>query len=59
MFNWQRISYEVENFTFGTDELVRAICDKLYDINPDAQSVDDFEYDTFVDACLAADKELD
>ena len=57
MFNWQRISYEIEEYTFGTDEFVRRCCDRLFEINPNAQSVDDFEYSVFYDVLMEVDKE--
>ena len=52
MFNFSHIRSEVADYTFGTDSEVQAICDLLYQLNPDAQSVDDFEYSVFYDVLM-------
>lgn len=53
MFNFSRIRSEVADYTFGADAEVEAICDLLYQLNPEAQSVDDFEYRVFYDVIMA------
>ena len=57
MFNFSRIYSEVADYTQGTDFAVQAICELLYLHNPNAQSVDDFEYDVFLDCVLAGSEE--
>lgn len=56
MFNWKRISQQVADYTFGTDKFVGDVCDRLYEINPEAQSLDDFEYDVFYDVLMEVDE---
>lgn len=57
MFNFSRIRSEVADYTFGDDAEVQAICDLLYQLNPEAQSVDDFDYSVFCDVLIEVDKE--
>lgn len=57
MFNWQKIAQQVADYTFCDDKFAREVCEKLYDVNPDAQSVDDFEQIEFYDAIFAVEEE--
>ena len=57
MFNFSRIRSEIADYTFGDDAEVQAICELLYLHNPNAQSVDDFEYSVFYDVLMAVYKE--
>lgn len=57
MFNWQGIAQQVAEYTFSDDMFARKVCDKLYDINPEAQSVDDFKQIDFYDAIFAVEEE--
>lgn len=57
MFNWQGIAQQVADYTFCDDKFAREVCEKLYDINPEAQSVDDFEQIDFYDAIFAVEEE--
>lgn len=57
MFNWQGISQQVADYAFCDDKFAREVCEKLYDINPEAQSVDDFEQIDFYDAIFAVEEE--
>lgn len=57
MFNFSSIRSEVADYTFGDDAELQAICDLLYQLNPEAQSVDDFEYSVFYDVLMRVYKE--
>lgn len=57
MFNWKRISHQVAEYTWCDDKFALEVCEKLFDVNPEAQSVDDFEQIAFYDAIFAVEEE--
>lgn len=57
MFNWKHISKQVADYTFGDDKFIAECCDRLFDINPEAQSVDDFESSVFYDVIFDVARE--
>ena len=56
MFNFSGIREQVSDYTQGTDIYVSEVVNRLYDLNPDAQSVDDFGYDVFADVLIACEE---
>lgn len=55
MFNFSRIRSEVANYTFADDKFCSEVCDKLFEINPEAQSLNDFERSVFYDVIFEVD----
>lgn len=57
MFDWNRIRREVKEYTNGTDDYVERVTSRLFDLNPNASSINDFDYDEYIDIVIEEDSE--
>lgn len=51
MFDYERICRDFSDFSDIDSAYFDAIAERLSEINPDAQCLDDFDYDVFLAIC--------
>ena len=51
MFDYERICQDISDFSDIDSAYFDAVAEHLREINPDAQCLDDFDYDVFLTIC--------